>query len=359
MLSRVVNGVQQIKTHVTFHTDGQLILWPYGYTKTDIPSDMTADDHATFVAMGKAMAKTNGYKPEQSSDLYITDGDEIDWMYGVEHIFSFTFELYPSAGADSAPVYSPGERDRAADRPQPRGDPVPHQRGGLSVRGDRQGRPVLPVGANRNGPPGGQEFRLRDPPASRRRSSRRRMQSVQWRSVRRHRMSGRSVAGDGPKVTSDGSKVPLAPAAAITRRGCWAPSRRLELDHREDVAGGILEPRDRRRVGPGDASLVLAGALVAFEHDAGPGQAVHGGVDVGDREVQDRERGGLMVGLGIDDDPAAPSEVQGQHAVRLGHVKPERVGVEGLGLRDVVRGEAGEAVTVAEHGVPFQRLRQA
>lgn len=107
VLSRVIGGVQQIKTHVTFHTDGELILWPYGYTKTDIPSDMTVDDHATFVAMAKAMAKTDGYKPEQSSDLYITDGDEIDWMYGVEHIFSFTFELYPRAGADSAPVYSP------------------------------------------------------------------------------------------------------------------------------------------------------------------------------------------------------------------------------------------------------------
>ncbi|MGZ6271296.1 MAG: M14 family zinc carboxypeptidase, partial [Candidatus Limnocylindrales bacterium] len=79
VLSRVVNGVQQIKTHVTFHTDGELILWPYGYTKTDIPSDMTADDHATFVAMAKAMAARNGYKPEQSSDLYVTDGDEIDW----------------------------------------------------------------------------------------------------------------------------------------------------------------------------------------------------------------------------------------------------------------------------------------
>ncbi len=107
VLSRVVNGVQQIKTHVTFHTDGELILWPYGYTKTDIPSDMTADDHATFVAMAKAMAKTNGYTPEQSSDLYVTDGDEIDWLYGVEHIFSFTFELYPKAGSDTAPVYSP------------------------------------------------------------------------------------------------------------------------------------------------------------------------------------------------------------------------------------------------------------
>jgi len=107
VLSRVVNGVQQIRTHVTFHTDGELILWPYGYTKTDIPSDMTVDDHATFVAMAKAMARTNGYKPEQSSDLYVTDGDEIDWLYGVEHIFSFTFELYPAAGSGTAPVYSP------------------------------------------------------------------------------------------------------------------------------------------------------------------------------------------------------------------------------------------------------------
>ena len=45
--------------------------------------------------MGKAMAARNGYKAEQSSDLYITDGDQIDWMYGTQRIFSFTWELYP------------------------------------------------------------------------------------------------------------------------------------------------------------------------------------------------------------------------------------------------------------------------
>jgi carboxypeptidase T len=32
----------------------------------------------------------------QSSSLYITDGDEIDWAYGKEHIFMYTFEMYPS-----------------------------------------------------------------------------------------------------------------------------------------------------------------------------------------------------------------------------------------------------------------------
>ncbi len=95
VLSRVVGGIQQIKAHITFHTNGKLILWPYGYTKKDIPGDMTALDHQTFVAMGRAMAARNGYKPEQSSDLYITDGDQIDWLYGAQRIFSFTWELYP------------------------------------------------------------------------------------------------------------------------------------------------------------------------------------------------------------------------------------------------------------------------
>ena len=95
VMSRVVGGIQQIKSHITFHTNGQLILWPYGYTKTNIPSDMTAADYQAFVAMGKGMAARNGYKAEQSSDLYITDGDQIDWMYGSQRIFSYTWELYP------------------------------------------------------------------------------------------------------------------------------------------------------------------------------------------------------------------------------------------------------------------------
>jgi carboxypeptidase T len=107
VLSRIVGGKQQIKTHVTLHTNGELILWPYGYTKTDIPKDMTAVDHATFVAMGRAMARSNGYTPQQSSDLYITDGDQIDWMYGTQHIFSFTFELYPTEQVSSHRDHEP------------------------------------------------------------------------------------------------------------------------------------------------------------------------------------------------------------------------------------------------------------
>lgn len=93
--SRVIGGKQQIKTLITFHTYSELILWPYGYTYEDIPEDMTVDDHQVFKSMGQAMAATNGYTPQQSSDLYITDGDMTDWAYGVHKIFAFTFEMYP------------------------------------------------------------------------------------------------------------------------------------------------------------------------------------------------------------------------------------------------------------------------
>jgi carboxypeptidase T len=104
--SRVVGGKQQIKTSISFHTYGELVLWPYGYTYTDVPSDMTQDDHDVFVAMGQAMANTNSYTPEQISDLYITDGNYEDWAYAVHKIFAYIFEMYPT---DSPPgFYPPG-----------------------------------------------------------------------------------------------------------------------------------------------------------------------------------------------------------------------------------------------------------
>ncbi|MFP5287864.1 MAG: M14 family metallopeptidase, partial [Thermoanaerobaculia bacterium] len=93
--NRVVGGAQQIRVHIDFHTYGELVLWPYGYTLTNVPADMTVDDHDVFVTMGQAMAATNGYTAEQASDQYITDGTIDDWFYGVHRIFTYTFEMYP------------------------------------------------------------------------------------------------------------------------------------------------------------------------------------------------------------------------------------------------------------------------
>ncbi len=104
--SRVVGGKQQIKTSITFHTYAELVLWPYGYTYTDVPSDMIQDDHDVFVAMGQAMAATNGYTPQQASDLYITDGTYDDWAYGAHRVFGYTFEMYPTTSNPG--FYPPG-----------------------------------------------------------------------------------------------------------------------------------------------------------------------------------------------------------------------------------------------------------
>ncbi len=98
--SRIVGGVQQTKTAIDFHTYSELVLWPYGYTYNDTAPGMTQDDRDAFAAVGKSMAASNGYTPEQSSDLYITDGSIDDWLWGNQKIFGYTFEMYPSsAGA--------------------------------------------------------------------------------------------------------------------------------------------------------------------------------------------------------------------------------------------------------------------
>ncbi|MFL5679069.1 MAG: M14 family zinc carboxypeptidase [Chloroflexota bacterium] len=102
--SRVIGGRQQIRTMMTFHTDGRLVLWPFGYTMTDIPPDMTAADHAVAVAIAKAIGAKNGYKPEQASDLYISAGTTRDWAYGVHRIFAYTIEMTVGAYADDSTI---------------------------------------------------------------------------------------------------------------------------------------------------------------------------------------------------------------------------------------------------------------
>ncbi len=87
-------------------------MWPYGYTHTDTPSDMTADDHAAFVALGKRMAAIDGYHPEQASDLYISSGTSRDWLYGTYRIFAFTIEMSPDAPRTRADEAIAGETGR-------------------------------------------------------------------------------------------------------------------------------------------------------------------------------------------------------------------------------------------------------
>ena len=89
-------------------------MWPYGYTYTDVPGDMTTDDHASLTIIGKHMAATNGYRPEQASDLYLTSGTTRDYEYGVYRIFSYTFELSVKDYPDDSLIASETGRNKEA-----------------------------------------------------------------------------------------------------------------------------------------------------------------------------------------------------------------------------------------------------
>ncbi|MFI5810345.1 M14 family metallopeptidase [Streptomyces sp. NPDC051643] len=106
--SRVVGGKQQITAGIDFHTYSELVLWPFGYTTADTATGMTADDAAAFRTVGRKMAAGNGYTPEQSSDLYITDGSIDDYLWGSQKIFDFTFEMYPTSSSGGG-FYPPDE----------------------------------------------------------------------------------------------------------------------------------------------------------------------------------------------------------------------------------------------------------
>ena len=131
---RVIGGVQQIKAYIDFHTYSELVLWPYGYTRADTGPGAHAGRPATRSRRwARAWPATNGYTPEQSSDLYITDGAMDDWLWGEHKIFAYTFEMYPRRAGE--PGLLPARRaDRPRDEPQPRGRPADARGRRLPVR---------------------------------------------------------------------------------------------------------------------------------------------------------------------------------------------------------------------------------
>jgi hypothetical protein len=99
------NAHPDINVLLTYHSYGNLVLWPWGYTYDPI-SD--ADDRQVHEIMGQQYASYCSYTPQQASDLYIADGTTDDWSYGVTQndampCFSFTVEMgnefYPPVSA--------------------------------------------------------------------------------------------------------------------------------------------------------------------------------------------------------------------------------------------------------------------
>jgi hypothetical protein len=68
------------------HSNAALVLWPWGDTFTDSPN---VD---ALTTLGRRIAWFNGYTPEQSNELYFTDGTTDDSMYGLLGVASYTIE---------------------------------------------------------------------------------------------------------------------------------------------------------------------------------------------------------------------------------------------------------------------------
>lgn len=69
------------------HSYSQLVLWPWG------DSFSMAPNGAQLRTLGRRLAWHNSYSPEQSSELYATDGATDDSMYGLLGAPAFTLEL--------------------------------------------------------------------------------------------------------------------------------------------------------------------------------------------------------------------------------------------------------------------------
>lgn len=90
---------EPVVAHIDFHSFGQMILYPWGYTKKPSP------DRDRFAALGDAMASaiagTHGerYKLMSAAELYAAGGTALDWSYEEGGAFGFTIELRPTGGS--------------------------------------------------------------------------------------------------------------------------------------------------------------------------------------------------------------------------------------------------------------------
>ena len=106
--SRVVGGVQQIKAHIDFHTYSELVLWPYGYTTANTaPGLDRATTRQTLSTLGRSMAATNGYTPEQASRTSTSPTARSTTGPGAcTRSPRYTFEMYPRSSNPG--FYPPG-----------------------------------------------------------------------------------------------------------------------------------------------------------------------------------------------------------------------------------------------------------
>ena len=99
-IKNLIEKKQNIRTLISYHTFGELILYPWGGKK----GKAEGEDKKVFDLMAKKMATWTGYEPKPANQMYLAAGEFCDWAYGVHQVFCFTFELSPK-GVNSDNFY--------------------------------------------------------------------------------------------------------------------------------------------------------------------------------------------------------------------------------------------------------------
>ncbi|TET73070.1 MAG: hypothetical protein E3J44_01630 [Candidatus Aminicenantes bacterium] len=81
---------------ISYHNYSQVILYPWGYTNQPTAEDQLLDQIAADMSGLIQSVNGNIYEYGQAgADLYLTNGDMIDWTFGTYNIPSYTLELPP------------------------------------------------------------------------------------------------------------------------------------------------------------------------------------------------------------------------------------------------------------------------
>jgi hypothetical protein len=89
-----------ISAMITWHTHGEIVIWPWGYSETEVTPDNVFLSQVGIDIAGYITKQfgSGTYTPKQASDLYPTSGDTTDWVYGYSHYvlgrptFAYTIE---------------------------------------------------------------------------------------------------------------------------------------------------------------------------------------------------------------------------------------------------------------------------
>lgn len=94
---------RQFKMALNYHTYGNLLIYPWGY------SDSFTPDSTTFIQFSQLMTRENRYSTGTGIETvgYTVNGDSDDWMYGEQTAKPKIFSMTPEAGANDFGFWPP------------------------------------------------------------------------------------------------------------------------------------------------------------------------------------------------------------------------------------------------------------